>query len=128
MRNKFIVLCLGLMITLVRCAAQQKIEYNIPDSLGEQQKKELKIKLNNGLNLYKLNCSACHGIFTKGKDSIPNFTTKQVSLYKAGHELRDPRNHAFAARIPPEDLDAILNFLLLRKRPDSATMATPHPN
>jgi mono/diheme cytochrome c family protein len=106
------------MIIFLQCATQQKIEYNIPANMTEPQQDELKARLDKGLKLYKLNCSGCHGIFTKGKDSIPNFTAKQISLYKARHELHDTKNHAFALKIPPEDLDAILNFLLLRKKPE----------
>lgn len=116
MNRIYFVGCIILAIILAQCATQQKVEYNIPENLTEQQKTDLKVKLDNGLKLYKSNCSGCHGIFAKGKDSIPNFTVKQITLYKARHELRDPKNHAFALNMLPEDLDAILNFLLLRKR------------
>jgi len=118
MRKIYILLALMAFILLLQCAPQVKVEYNIPENLNEAQKNELKAKLDKGLQLYKPNCSGCHGIFTKGKDSIPNFTAKQISAYKARHELHDPANHAFAMKMPPEDLDAILNFLLLRKKPD----------
>jgi len=116
MRKIYFISGIVLVLFLVRCASQQKIEYNIPENSTEGQKDSLKIQLDKGSKLYKSSCSGCHGIFKKGKDSIPNFSEKQINLYKARHELKDPKNHAFAQKMPQEDLDAILNFLLLRKR------------
>ena len=119
MRNAFFIGCIVLVISLAQCATQQKIEYNIPENLTVIQQEELKVNLDKGLKLYKPNCSGCHGIFAKGKDGIPNFTAKQLDLYKARHNIRDSGNHAFAMKIPPEDLDAILVFLFLRKKPET---------
>ena len=116
MNKIYFISCIVLATLLTRCATQQKIEYAIPENITDQQKDSLRVQLDKGLKLYKPNCSKCHGIFAKGKDSIPNFTAQQISLYKARNELRDPKNHAFALKMPPEDLEAILNFLLLRKK------------
>jgi mono/diheme cytochrome c family protein len=120
MRNVFFVYGMLMLAALARCATQQPVvEYNLPNNLTEPQQNELRAKLDRGRQLYKPGCSGCHGIFSKGKDGVPNFTARQISLYKARHELHDSSNHAFAMKMPPEDLDAILNFLLLRKKPDT---------
>lgn len=115
MRKMSIIICVVLVIFLARCATQQKIEFNIPGNWTEIQKEELRVNLEKGMQLYKPNCSRCHGIFKKGKDGIPNFTAKQLDLYRTRHQMRDSSNHAFAIKMSPDDLNAILNFLMFRK-------------
>jgi len=110
-----LILVVVLLILVAQCAPEVKVEYVLPHYMTEQQKSELKVKLDKGMALYKPNCSGCHGIFKKGKDGIPNFTAKQINSYRAGHELHDSSNHAFAMKMPPEDLEAVLYFLLARK-------------
>jgi mono/diheme cytochrome c family protein len=119
MQKTYLTLGVVVLILLAQCAPEVKVEYVLPHYMTEQQKSELKVKLDRGLALYKPNCSGCHGIFKKGKDGIPNFTARQIDSYKARHELHDSSNHAFAMKMPPEDLDAVLYFLLARKMPDS---------
>lgn len=73
-------------------------------------------RLDKGKTLYKLNCASCHGIFTKGKDSIPNFTKDQINNYRSAVLMaKDQRNHAVAAKMSPQQLDYIIMFLSLRK-------------
>ena len=102
-------------VLLVRCA-EKKIEYNLPQPMSEQTRAVYLERLDKGKSLYKLNCSACHGIFTKGKDSIPNFTKDQINNYRAAVLMaKDQRNHAVAAKMSPQQLDYIILFLSLRK-------------
>ena len=84
---------------------------------GKQEKIYVKM-LEHGQKLYRIHCSPCHGIFTKGKDSIPNFSKTQIEAYKSSALLDDPKNHAVAQKIRAEDLDMILQFLSFRKLPD----------
>ena len=73
-------------------------------------------RLEKGKILYKINCSSCHGIFTNGKDSIPNFTKDQVSNYRSAVLMaKDKKNHTVAAKMSPQQLDYIILFLTLRK-------------
>ena len=68
-------------------------------------------RLEKGKVLFKLNCSGCHGIFTKGKDSVPNFTKDQISNYRAAVLMaNDKKNHAVAAKMSPQQLDYIIFF------------------
>ena len=117
MIKKYFILIFACLFILARCATQQKIDYEIPINATPEQKEALRARLDMGQALYKSNCSRCHGIFTKGKNKIPNFTKTQVELYKARFALRDSTNHAFAQKMTPEDLDVTLHFLLLRKMP-----------
>ena len=67
--------------------------------------------MDKGSKLFKTNCGSCHGIFTKGKKNIPNFTDQQIESYKMLYKLRDPKNHAFAKKLIPEEMEQIAVFL-----------------
>jgi mono/diheme cytochrome c family protein len=106
-----IIVCL----LLAQCAQQKRIEYVIPDEYTGQTRTNMENMLIAGQKLFKIHCSQCHGIFTKGKDSIPNFSKTQIEAYKASALLDDPKNHAVAQKVRPDDLDLILQFLSFRK-------------
>ena len=111
-----IILFLTTCVTLFQCASQKKTEYDIPSHVSEQNKQLLIERGEKGKVLYKIHCSHCHGIFTNGKDSIPNFTDKQIDDYKTTALIGlDPKNHAVAAKLSPEQVDYIITFLRLRK-------------
>ena len=66
--------------------------------------------------MYKAECAECHGIFGKGKDSIPNFTREQYDDYQAAYLAGDSTNHAVMAKMTPEEMNAVYLFLTdLRK-------------
>ncbi len=97
-----------------QCAVQQKTTYDIPAYLPAERKTELLANLEKGSILFKNNCSGCHGIFTKGKDSIPNFTEKEIVNYMTAYQTNDPKNHAVIKKLLPEELSMIMTFLKLR--------------
>ena len=69
-----------------------------------------------GKALYKIYCSGCHGIFSKGKDGVPNFTKKQIDNYHVTALIgMDPTNHAVAKKMSSEQIDYVITFLRLRK-------------
>jgi len=76
--------------------------------------KELEVKINRGHKLYKAHCSGCHGIFTKGKDGIPDFSNEQIDSYGVAFIRRDPKNHAVAMNLSSEQIEEILTFLHMR--------------
>src|SRR3977135_1765790 len=99
-----------------QCSPQKKTEYNIPDHVTPANREFLIAKAEKGKVLYKLHCSECHGIFTKGKDGIPNFTQKQIDNYHTAALLGiDPRNHAIAKKMSSEQVEQVILFLSLRK-------------
>ncbi len=110
------------VLMYVQCSTGKKITYNIPESYPKEKRKEMIAILNKGKDLYKANCSDCHGIFTKGKDKIPNFTNTQIDNYSTRFILRDQRNHAVARQLSPEQLNSVLFFLRF-KRPDNPDSA-----
>lgn len=108
-------LVIAACLVLIQCAPQKRTEYVIPPEYTGETRVNMEKMLIDGQKLFKIHCSHCHGIFTKGKDSIPNFSKTQIEAYKASALLDDPKNHAVAQKIRPDDLDLILQFLSFRK-------------
>ena len=105
-----------IVAVISQCASQKKTEYDIPSHVPAENKKILIERAEKGKVLYKTYCSDCHGIFTKGKDSIPNFTKTQIDNYHATALIGlDQNNHAVAKKMSAEQIDYIITFLRLRK-------------
>jgi hypothetical protein len=100
-----------------KCTPQKKPAYVVPPEYTGKTKDNLVKMLEHGQKLYRIHCSHCHGIFTKGKDSIPNFSKTQIEAYKSSALFDDSKNHTVVQKIRPEDLDMILQFLSFRKLP-----------
>ena len=101
---------------LCRCGSQKKTGYDIPDHVPPENRAIFIERAEKGKALYKIHCAGCHGIFTKGKDSIPNFTDKQIDNYHATALIGlDPKNHAVAKKMSSEQIDYIITFLRIRK-------------
>ncbi len=117
--KKYITISFIIIFYLVfsRCTPQKETVYFIPDQYTGDTRANLVTMLEHGQKLYKLNCSSCHGIFSRGKDSIPNFSKTQIEAYKSSFLLDDPKNHAVAQKIRPYDLDMILQFLQFKRPP-----------
>lgn len=64
-----------------------------------------------GLKFYRSNCSKCHGIFGKGKDSIPNFSKEQMDDYQGAALANDKANHAAMSNMTQDELNAVFIFL-----------------
>jgi len=67
-----------------------------------------------GKALYKIHCGDCHGIFTKGKDGVPNFTQIQIDNYNA-NALANPEQHTAIRTMSLEQFNYVMTFLRLRK-------------
>jgi cytochrome c553 len=67
-----------------------------------------------GKALYKVHCGDCHGIFTKGKDGVPNFTQTQIDNYNA-NALANPEQHTAIRTMSMEQFNYVMTFLRLRK-------------
>ena len=105
------------LVVLSKCTPQKETAYYIPDEYTGETRTNMIAMLESGQKLYKINCSRCHGIFTKGKDSIPNFSKTQIENYQTSVIMDDPKNHSVVQKIRPYDLDLILQFLSFRKPP-----------
>ena len=114
MKIKYFIFLLFIIVTVIQCSVQQKTTYDIPSYLPDERKTELLSNLEKGKILFKKNCSGCHGIFSKGKDSIPNFTEKEIVNYLTAYQTNDPKNHAVMKKLLPEELSMIMTFLKMR--------------
>src|SRR3954466_3287855 len=99
---------------LLQCKTQNKVEYNLGPDVSEVNRKLFIERAEKGRILFKLHCASCHGIYTKGKDSIPNFTYQQIDNYHA-RALIMFKNHSSVRDLSSEQLDYVLTFLRLRK-------------
>ncbi len=121
----FIAVCAAFM----QCKSSSKITYNIPTTLSKTQHDELLDKCKKGKELFKANCSGCHGIFTAGKDGIPNFTATQIDNYSARFLRHDPKNHAVTKEMSPDQMNDVLMFLRFRnvKKADNTAEKKANP-
>lgn len=128
MRNLYLLFIISTCILSMQCNPSHKITYNIPADYPELRRKQLIEQCEKGKELYKENCSECHGIFTKGKDKIPNFTKAQFDNYTLRYMKGDPKNHAVAKKMSPEQLTQVMTFLRYKNpgKPDT-TSATKVP-
>ena len=110
--TSLLVICL----LIVNCT-HKKALFTVPETITGDSKLAMETRLREGQSLFKIYCSRCHGIFSKGKDSIPNFSQTEIEAYKASIILDDQKNHAVAQKIRPQDVEKIFEFLLYRKRP-----------
>ncbi len=112
---------IGLIVILItcfcfiQCATNKKTEYDIPSHYGKEARESAIQWFEKGKILYKINCAGCHGIYKKGRDSVPNFTKIQIDNYNAMFIKGDKKNHSVAARLDPQQLYYILTFLRLRR-------------
>jgi hypothetical protein len=104
-----------LLFSVVQCTSRNKIQYNIPKEISGERKTMLLANLEKGKVLFKRHCSGCHGIFSKGKDSIPNFTHTEIKNYLSAYQSNDPKNHAVIKKLLPEEMSMIMTFLQMRK-------------
>src|SRR5262245_9487092 len=99
--NRTYVISIILSIAfLSQCASQKKTEYDIPSHVPPENRALLIERAEKGKVLYKTYCSGCLGIFTKGKDGVPNFTKTQIDNYHATALIGlDKNNHAVAMKM-----------------------------
>ena len=109
---------------LLQCAPRPRITYNLPPHLNDENKKTLMTSLDRGKRLFKTYCADCHGIFSSGRDSIPNFTNMQLDNYSARFQRRDPTNHGVMNKMSSQQMNDVLAFLRFKKpsNPDSAAV------
>ena len=117
---KILIVILSLLSSAAafqKCGTQKKVsEYEIPEHVTKENRELFIQKCEKGKILYKIHCGDCHGIFTKGKDGVPNFTKTQIDSYHAAALIGiDPRNHAVAKKMSSDQIDQIITFLRLRK-------------
>jgi len=115
MKKSFAICVLSVMI-LFACTTR-KVEYAFPDDAKALPGyPELMEHLEAGKKLYKAHCTGCHGVFTKGKKGIPNFSRVQLDNYNSNFIKKDPKNHAVAQKLSKDQLNDIIIFLTFVKK------------
>ena len=107
----------ALAMLIVACHTSRQTTYHFPDAFTKEQRKEMTEKCEKGQALFKLHCAECHGIFTNGKDQVPNFTEQQIDNYTARFLRHDPKNHAVTKEMSPDQMNSVLFFLRYRNLP-----------
>jgi mono/diheme cytochrome c family protein len=116
LKQAYTISALFFCTVLFKCGSQKKTQYDIPDHVPQVNKELLIARAEKGKTLYKIHCSGCHGIFTKGVDGVPNFTKIQIDNYHATALIGlDPKNHAVAKKMSSDQIDYVITFLRLRK-------------
>lgn len=108
----------------LQCARHYKVTYDIPENYPEARRKQIIEIFHKGKELFKANCSECHGVFAKGKEKVPNFTTEQLDNYSTRFLRGDQKNHAIAMKLSPDQLNEILLFLRFKKTYKKDTTTT----
>jgi mono/diheme cytochrome c family protein len=116
----FILICACKGQKMAQSTAQEEKKPDIPEDIVISPDvgpavRDIQIQwFEKGKALYKVHCGDCHGIFTKGKDSVPNFTKTQIDNYNA-NTLVNPEQHAAVRKMSTEQFNYIMTFLRLRK-------------
>lgn len=113
-----IIAILVVCAIMQQCVTEKPTQYDIPSHVTQINRNILLDKCEKGKVLYKIHCGDCHGIFTKGMDGVPNFTNIQIDNYHMTALIGlDPKNHAVAKKMSPEQIDQVVTFLRLRSIP-----------
>jgi hypothetical protein len=83
----------------------------VPPSFSSADSARLIVNWTIGIKFYKAGCAKCHGIFGKGKDSIPNFSKEQIDDYKTAFLAGDKLNHAVMSKMTETELNAVFLFI-----------------
>lgn len=104
-----------MLVTIIgSCIIQKKKQYLIPDTVPIEMRDDLKSSVERGIVVYKQHCTGCHGIFSKGKDGMPDFSEQQIQKYSTRFLMQDPTSHAVAIDMHPTQLNDVLTFLRFR--------------
>jgi mono/diheme cytochrome c family protein len=94
----------------------ERLMMDVPPSFSPADSARLIANWRLGIKFYKAKCASCHGIFGKGKDSIPNFSKEEVDEYKTAYLAGDKLNHAVMAKMTEDELNAVFLFISNIKR------------
>lgn len=118
--RRYIVLA-GLLFVVFAWFSACKTEYAFPVDVPKTQYASLTERFKKGKILYKVHCTECHGIYTKGHFEVPNFTEYQIDFYSR-EALMNPLEHAVMRKISNEQLNMIILFLRYRRNPPTKTL------
>lgn len=121
------VLIIMVVVLFAQCAKRYKVTYDIPDNYPEARRQQIIEIFYKGKELFKANCSECHGVFTKGREKVPNFTNEQLDNYSSRFIRGDLKNHSVAMQMSPEQLNQVMLFLKFKKTDKKDTVSIRKP-
>jgi len=98
------------------CHQPKKLEFEKPVGAPPEVMKLYEEQFRKGKALYKAYCAECHGIYTDGKQDMPNFTDSQIHVYSVQVLSRSDK-HEILKKMSTEQFNYVLNFLRLRNPP-----------
>jgi hypothetical protein len=116
MNKIYLILLFPCILLLVFCGTRKYGEIQNLDGASKEYQTYVKKEFPTGAKLYRQYCTGCHGIFSAGKDSVPNFSKTQIDGYNLAFIQADSTNHAVASGISQEEFERILLFLTFRKK------------
>ena len=105
-----------LLMVFSNCRSTRNIEYEIFEGLREEDKAFIIASVESGKDLFKIHCSDCHGIFSRGSDDATNFSREALHDYKQSFLAQDEENHAVIDQLTEGEMQNILLFLTFLKR------------
>ncbi len=114
MKFRFTICVLLVSMACMQCLVRKKKDYLIPETVPTELREGLTSSVERGKLLYKQNCTGCHGIFSKGKDGVPDFSEQQIQRYSLAFLTKDPTSHAAASDLHPEQLNDVMTYLRYR--------------
>ena len=124
-KRSTLIIAFILIISAYNCRVSESVQTKrdverllppVPASFSHEDSVRLIQNWSIGMHMYKNNCSSCHGVFGKSKDSIPDFSKEQYDDYKSAYLAGDSANHGVMARMTQEELNNVFLFLMDLKR------------
>ncbi|MBK9271561.1 MAG: cytochrome c [Saprospiraceae bacterium] len=112
MKEKMIT---GLILLFSFLSCKPRIYYPLPENASANSKKVMQEYFNQGKDLYKINCSSCHGIYSRARDNSPDFTNQQLDTYLSKLKMESSDQHSMTEHISYNDMEAILHFLTYKR-------------
>jgi len=98
------------------CANKKSVQYEFPVAMTEEVKKVNQAYAEQGLALYRVNCSKCHSDTIKHKELIPDFTSEQLSNYEFRIANKKHEDNLGETQLTQDELILINMFFNYKKK------------
>ena len=113
-----VIFVFSIVFLSLSCFAQPEVITKAPSNLTGDALADVLAHIEKGKILFKEKCAKCHGIYTKGKSKIPNFSKQELKDYNIKFIQQDPLNHAVAEKMTDEEIMDVIYFLQFYQRPE----------
>ncbi len=109
-----VIFLIGLCLTA--CILKRETEYQMPEGITEQNKKEFVLQFNQGKTIYQLSCATCHNKEVNGKIVVPEFTAVQLETYSIRIKGIPHMKNLSVTALSEEDLVKVIFYLTNKKK------------